>query len=766
MAQRGWIYALIVASLSNSALSASALDGAQEAQEALLEVSLNGETQSSWSLVMTIDGSPWVRRGDLRTWGVQLADENPAAHLADDALLPLNGVPGVHASIDLADSRLDVDVQPALLTAHRFRSAADAPRPMPSPWAAFANYDVGASRTGNADDLRALTEVGIVNGNWVARSSWFATVQPGQAVAPRLDTNVTLDFPETRTSLQFGDTFATLGANAEAVRVAGFSWATDFSLTPTFITIPLPTVNSLTASASTVDLYVNGSKTQQLSVPGGPYSISGVPVTTGAGELTVVTHDLSGRTETFTQSYYIAPQMLAAGLSAWDIQAGAKRRHYGIFGDQYSGWLADVGQRVGMSDHVTASWRVEADETGVGASAQWLLLAPHNFLLSVSPSCALASAEAGCLLAAGLEHDSNQTGFGIEAEYVTSQYQPVAAAERGTLPRWQLFSHAQAEASHGFGFAIAATWREDLLGEHSLNVNFSASKSWFGGGHVDFVLGHTVGPSTSSYFTLVYTRSLGIQRTLSAQTYANNGQAGAGASLQHNLPVGTGYGYLLQASQDHDVSVNATAEWNADSVALAGLVQREGERSSIAAQASGALLWLDDEWVTARQVSRSFAILHAADLSGLPVYLNEQQVAITDAKGLAVLPDLRPFEVNHVALDATTLPLSIDVSQLKFDVIPYRRGGAFIEVPVRLAATVRLRLADGRWVPAGARIQQGQGSTPVGNDGEAYVQGAAGDNELKVEWQAGRCLAKLHLPVPIENDSVDDVITLLCVSPH
>jgi outer membrane usher protein len=763
MAHRRWIYALIVASLSNGALSASAPDGAQEV---LLEVSVNGETQIDWSLVVTIDASPWVRRADLRSWGVALADENPAARLADDALLPLNGVPGVHATIDLADSRLDVQVQPALLTAHHFRSAAEATRPMPSPWGAFLNYDIGAGRSGNANDLRALTDVGVVNGNWVARSSWFATAQPGLAVAPRLDSNVTLDYPDTRTSLQFGDTFAIVGANADAVRIVGFSWATDFGLTPTFITVPLPTVNSLTASASTVDLYVNGSKTQQLNVPGGPFSISGVPVTTGAGELTVVTHDLLGHTESFTQSYYIAPQMLAAGLSAWDVQAGAKRQAYGIAGDRYSGWLADIGKRVGVSDHLTTLWRLEADEAGAGASAEWLLLAPRNFLLTISPSCALASGAAGCLLAAGFEHDSTQMGYGVDVESATSQYQPVAAAERGATPRWQLFAHAQAAAAYGCSFAVAATWREDLPGTHSLNVNFSAGKSWLGGGHIDMVLGRTLGPAASSNFTLVYTRSLDHQSTLSSQTYANDGRGGAGASLQRNLPIGTGYGYLLQASQDSNTSINASAGWNGNSLALAGLAQREGDRASIAAEASGALLWLDNDWLMARHVNRSFAVLHAADLGGLPVYLNEQQVATTDARGLAVLPDLRPFEVNHVALDAMTLPLSIDVSQLKFEVIPYRRGAAFIELPVMLAASVRLKLADGRWVPAGARIRHGQSSVPVGNDGESYVQGSAGDHDLRVEWQGGRCLAQLHLPVLIATNAADDAVTLACVLPH
>src|ERR1700761_3567635 len=413
MARRDWICALILGNLSSSALPASMPGGAEEV---LLEVNVNGEKQENWALVMTVDGLPWVRCEDLRSWGVQLAPESPAARLPRDALLPLNTVPGVHASIDAAGSRLMVDVQPALLRAHRFHSESATPQPLPSPWTAFANYDIGGSRAGDANDGRVLTELGVAQGNWVARSSWFATSDNLRTAAPRLDTNITLDFPATRLSLQLGDAFAALGPNAEPVRVAGFSLATDFSLTPTFITVPLPSVNSLTATASTVDLFVNGSKTQQFTVPAGPYSISGVPVTTGPGELTIVPHDLCGHTESFTQSYYIAPQMLAAGLSAWEFQAGAKRQNYGFAGDQYSGWLADIGERVGVSERLTALWRIEADDTGSGASAQWLILAPHNQLVTISPTCDVAFSEVGCSLATGVEHTLSTFGYGVDAE--------------------------------------------------------------------------------------------------------------------------------------------------------------------------------------------------------------------------------------------------------------------------------------------------------------------------------------------------------------
>jgi len=474
----------------------------------------------------------------------------------------------------------------------------------------------------------------MVRGGWVARSSWFGTSEAGQATNLRLDSNVTADFPATRTSLQWGDTFARLGTNAEAVRIAGVSWGTDFSVTPTFITVPLPTINTVAATPGSVDVYVNGAKTQQLTVPGGPFSISGVPATTGAGELTVVTHDLLGHTQTFTQSYYISPQMLQAGLTAWDLQLGSKRLQYGIDSNQYSGWLAAGGERYGITDRLTYQWRVEADETGAAAGAQWLVMTPGDALLSLSPSCSGVSGEFGCLLAAGYERDLYRLGYGLEASYSTADYLPVAATERSPALRWQVFSHVQASAAHGLSFMLGGTWSQQTSGPHRFNLNLTAGKTLIGGGHLDFVLGRTGGYSSSSYVTLIYTHSIDKDRTVSATAYAADGQAGAAATLQRNLPAGNGFGYLLRAGRDSSTSADAGAQWNGDSVAIAGIAQRQGDRDALSAEISGSALWLADDLLLARHVNHGFAVVHAEGLPGQPIYLNDQQVTRTDGRAL------------------------------------------------------------------------------------------------------------------------------------
>jgi len=122
MARRSWVWTLIAVGFSHLAL---ADPGAEPTQEALLEVTVNGEKQPMWTLIqLTREGAPWARRADLQSWGVQLAGNGVYAQSPPDTLLALNEVPGVHAAIDRASSTLAVDVQPALLNRHDFHTPA------------------------------------------------------------------------------------------------------------------------------------------------------------------------------------------------------------------------------------------------------------------------------------------------------------------------------------------------------------------------------------------------------------------------------------------------------------------------------------------------------------------------------------------------------------------------------------------------------------------------------------------------------------------
>lgn len=765
MALRKKVLALVLAGIVQNVFAAEMemdLEEPQSTQEALMEVTVNSTRQASWTLTkIGRDGDAWVKRSDLQSWGVRLSEGSPLLALAPDAYIRLNSVPGVFAKVDKATSKLAVEVQPSLLNRHDFHAIPTGQPPTPSPLAAFMNYDLQGYQANGPAAIRASTETGMVYDNTVTRSAFLTTKSGDHTWNLRLDSNLTADFPSNKTSVQLGDTFVKLGNNNDALRVAGLAWGTDFSITPAFVTVPLPTVSNFIATQGTVDLYVNGGKTQQLNVPGGPFVIAQVPVTTGAGQLTVVTHDLLGRTQTITQSYYIAPQMLAKGLSSWDAEIGTPRESYGMTNSDYAGILAAAGQRYGVSDRITAQWRIEGDGRGAAFSTQALALTPGNGLITAGPYCSMEARHGGCTYDLSYEYDLKRYGYGVDMSYTAHGFAPVAADLRTPPPRWQMLAHAQTVAPRNIGIAVSATARQEASGAHTQILNVSGSKTFANRGHLDLIVSNLYGTSKSSYVALIYTKSIDRENSYSASGYSSNGSLGEEVSLQRNLPIGEGYGYNLRAAHDSATTLQANAQWNGDVVTLSAATQHAGDRSASSADVSGAALWTSGEFALARRLDRGFAVIQIGDLANVPIYVNGQRLTRTDATGVAVLPDLQPFVLNKVAIDPTSLPMSLDIPETRFGVTTFRRGGVFIDIPVLLAATVHLRMPDGSVVPAGAHVRTLRGMTPVGTEGLAYLEGKEGDNALEVEWTGGQCLTHLKLPAVLVPGG-DDTVELLC----
>jgi outer membrane usher protein FimD/PapC len=65
------------------------------------------------------------------------------------------------------------------------------------------------------------------------------------------------------------------------------------------------------------------------SVQPGPFQLTNVPIVTGAGQMQLVVRDLLGRETVISQSYCIAPVLLAPGVTDFSFEAGALRENYG-----------------------------------------------------------------------------------------------------------------------------------------------------------------------------------------------------------------------------------------------------------------------------------------------------------------------------------------------------------------------------------------------------------------------------------------------------
>ena len=146
-----------------------------------------------------------------------------------------------------------------------------------------------------------------------------------------------------------------------SVYFGGIQWATNFSLSPGYITQPIPTIGGQSRAPSTVELYINDALRQTSQVPTGPFTIDNFPQITGSGQARIVVRDLLGRETVLVQDFFSSTSLLRKGLSDYSFEAGAVRRNLGIDSANYgAGFVGPVAPR---PDHdFTVETRAEASE--------------------------------------------------------------------------------------------------------------------------------------------------------------------------------------------------------------------------------------------------------------------------------------------------------------------------------------------------------------------------------------------------------------------
>ncbi|MES2484031.1 MAG: FimD/PapC C-terminal domain-containing protein [Pseudomonadota bacterium] len=133
--------------------------------------------------------------------------------------------------------------------------------------------------------------------------------------------------------------------------------------------------------------------------------------------------------------------------------------------------------------------------------------------------------------------------------------------------------------------------------------------------------------------------------------------------------------------------------------------------------------------------------------------------------GRALVPGLTPWLANRIELDGAELPMDVQTGELVKEVVPHSRSGAIVRFDLRRSrqALVLLRQADGREVPAGARVTTlpQQTTFVVGQRGEAWLTDLLEkDQRVRVEWTGGGC--ELALPARDPNDVAPNVGPLSC----
>jgi outer membrane usher protein len=130
---------------------------------------------------------------------------------------------------------------------------------------------------------------------------------------------------------------------------------------------------------------------------------------------------------------------------------------------------------------------------------------------------------------------------------------------------------------------------------------------------------------------------------------------------------------------------------------------------------------------------------------GVEVFHENRSAGLTDSRGRALVPGLRSYQNNKIAIDTSQLPVDADIAMTESWVAPADRSGVRLNFAVQTnirPAIVVFKTPSGEPLAAGAQGQvEGGESFTVGYDGRAYIRNLAAANNAIVTLLDRECRA-------------------------
>lgn len=213
--------------------------------------------------------------------------------------------------------------------------------------------------------------------------------------------------------------------------------------------------------------------------------------------------------------------------------------------------------------------------------------------------------------------------------------------------------------------------------------------------------------------------------------------------------MGGGFGYRLSAARGEAERLNALVNAQSSTGRYEAEVGSTRGNVGVRLTASGSLATVNGNLFVARKLEQSFAVVRAGGLKNVKVYADNQLVAKTNSKGIAIVPRLRPFERNPIRLDLADLPMDTIVSGGEEIVRPYNRSGVIVDFDVKQSRSALLTIvtADGP-IPAGTviRLQGSDEKYVAAPGGEVFLTELGSTNTAYGSWAARTCQFSFRLP--------------------
>lgn len=770
-AKAGLLLPLLAAAIPAGASAADRADAAAAAtavasalQPTLLDVTVNGQAADQPAeFLQDRSGQIYISVALLRAWHIRTGDSG-AIDYDGQAFLPASSLPALRLAVADQTQSVAITVEPSAFDRQSASlGQADTIAMTPVSAGVFLNYDMFLEHYRAQTSASGAFEGGVFTSAGAGTASFIASAGGGQSRITRLETTWTIDRPDQMTSLRVGDGISAAGPGAVPVRFAGIQYARNFAVQPGYITMPLPMAGGSAAVPSVVDVYVNSALQGEREVTPGPFELNNIPVPSGGGRVQLVVHDLLGREIVSEQSYYASTSLLRQGLHDFSYEVGALREAFGVNSNRYGELFASATHRYGFSDRVTGEATAQASKSHQMAGAA--ITAIVFDLAQVGGSVALSHSDRGTgfRVAASAERHGRGLSFGLLADYTSAAYAVLGLPSDRPPPRYTLQAYADLPVRGG-GIGVNFLYRS-IRGGHSETLagifgNWQLAPALA----VQLYARHAILDHHETSFGAHLSFALGGRRSASLSADQEHGRGAAYLSYQDDPPPGPGGGFRASARLGGGNVLDAAYVHNFSSATVRAEATWVRDAPGVRLSAQGAIGWLAGHGFASRNLGESFAAVQVADYAGVHVFADNQPVGVTDKHGFLIVPGLRAFDRNRIRIEGTDLPLDVTLTSEETEIRPFGHAGAALSFAARRERGVlmRIRLEDGRDLPAGALVHAVAGGTDyvAVSGGEVYAPGLRGVNEMRATWASHGC--RFTAVVPDDGDIQPRLDDLVC----
>ncbi|WP_375038774.1 fimbria/pilus outer membrane usher protein [Acinetobacter sp. RW6] len=729
-----------------------------------LKISINSNISTDLiSVHQDQDGKLYIRVRDLKVLRVKIDEHTP-----DSQWVCINELKGIQfkyleneqalnlqvPSNMLADYSVDLNGQ-QLTSPHLLKM-----KPLN---AAILNYSLYHTLT-NDENVFSGSAEGIFNsaiGNFSSGVLYNGSNETSYSHEKwvRLESKWQYVDPEKIRIYTLGDFISNSSDWGSSVRLAGFQWSSAYTQRGDIVTSALPQFSGSAALPSTLDLYVNQQKIYSGLVPSGPFDIKQLPFISG-NEVTLVTTDATGQQSITKQAYYFSSKILAKGINEFSVDVGVPRYNYGLYSNDYDdATFASGAIRYGYSNSLTLSGGAEASTDSLSNLGTGFAKNLFGFgVINADIAASQYKDENGYSALVGLEgRISKNISFNTSYRKVFDNYFDLARVSQirylkdnqtNAEPKNYLSYSALADEifragmSYNFyeGYSAYLGYNQIKFSDNSYklvsaNLSGSLNKNWgfYSSAYKDYENHKDYG----IYFALRYTPSTRINAITSISNESGKTTYRQEINGFNDPQIGSfGWGGYVEHDQDaNQNNASVYASYRARAAYLTGRYNRIGDNDQVAVSATGSLVAAAGRVFAANEIGDGYAVVINAGPQS-QILNGGVNLGATDRTGRFLISNLRPYQLHHIYLDPSYLPLEWDVTSTNQTAFVGYRQGTLVDFGAHQVISGLVKLVDlnnSALLPGYSVRINGQQDGVVGYDGEVFIPNLLKQNKLEVD---------------------------------